>query len=110
MTMGREYKYPVWATQGGGLVREVNGTFIFVTKPDHHDLGVGDEMPNEWGIEPANQLARETLPGNPFNPGSLEHGLFEALGTLQRCPDCDEMLDVSDHQRHEMLGCRNSNN
>jgi len=57
--MKRNYSYPVYGTQGGGLVREVGGTFIFVTKPDCPGLDVGDEMPEEWGIVAANKLAQE---------------------------------------------------
>ncbi|MBI2482011.1 MAG: hypothetical protein HYV76_00320 [Candidatus Vogelbacteria bacterium] len=59
--MERMYKYPVWGTQGGGLVREVNGTYIFVEKPDCPGLNVGDEMPEEWGIFPANSCARNEM-------------------------------------------------
>ena len=58
----REYQFPVWATQGGGLVREVGGVYIFVKKPpDFPELGVGDEMPEKWDVIPANNLAREEL-------------------------------------------------
>ncbi|PIQ67349.1 hypothetical protein COY25_01345 [Candidatus Uhrbacteria bacterium CG_4_10_14_0_2_um_filter_41_7] len=60
-TMERQYNYPVWGTQGGGLVREVNGTYIFVEKPDCPGLDVGDEMPEMWGIIPANQQARADM-------------------------------------------------
>lgn len=54
-----KYGFPVWATQGGGLVRDVRGTYIFVEQPDCPGLNVGDEMPEEWGIIPANNLARQ---------------------------------------------------
>jgi len=57
----REYDYPVWGTQGGGLVREVGKKYIFVTKPTCPGFDVGDEMPEEWGIGPANKLAREEM-------------------------------------------------
>ena len=59
--MSREYRYSVWGTQGGGLVREVNGTYIFVEKPDCPSLDVGDEMPEEWGVIPANNHARQKM-------------------------------------------------
>ena len=55
--MIREYKYPVYATQGGGLVRLVGETYIFVLKPDIPGYDVGDTMPDHWGIGPANKLA-----------------------------------------------------
>ena len=57
--MEKTYGYAVWGTQGGGLVREVNGTYIFVEKPDCPGLNVGDEMPEEWGIVPVNYYARK---------------------------------------------------
>ena len=59
--MERTFNYPVWGTQGGGLVREVNGRYIFVKKPDCPGLDVGDEMPGEWDTIPANQYARDEM-------------------------------------------------
>ena len=59
--MSRTYDYPVWGTQGGGLVRGVNEIYIFVEKPDCRVLDVGDEMPKEWGIIPANERARREM-------------------------------------------------
>ena len=56
--MSRRYDYPVYGTQGGGLVREVNGAYIFVEKPNCPGLDVGDTMPTEWDIIPANTQAR----------------------------------------------------
>ncbi len=101
----REYKFPVWGTQGGGLVREANGMYIFLEKPDCPGLDVGDEMPEEWGIVPANTHARNTLSENPYETGSLEAGLFEALGELHKCQGCSKMLNISMHHRHESYGC-----
>ena len=58
----RVYNFPVWGTQGGGLVREVGSNrYIFVEKPDCPGLDVGDYMPEEWGIAPANQTARDEI-------------------------------------------------
>jgi hypothetical protein len=54
------FRFPVYGTQGGGLVREgPNGTYIFVEKPSDPSLNVGDTMPAEWGIIPAKEMARE---------------------------------------------------
>ncbi len=58
MSTQRIFKYPVWATQGGGLVREISEKYYFVEKPDCPGLDVGDEMPAEWDMIPANDLAR----------------------------------------------------
>ncbi|MDP3954364.1 MAG: hypothetical protein Q8Q06_03020 [bacterium] len=69
----RTYNYPVWGTQGGGLVRQVDGsdTYIFIKKPpDCFGLDVGDTMPDEWGVIPANAHARRQMeasdPANCF--------------------------------------------
>ena len=57
-----EYDFAVWGTQGGGLVREVRGTHIFVEPPTNFpNLTVGSEMPKEWGIVPANDLAHRQI-------------------------------------------------
>jgi len=53
-------RYAVWGTQGGGLVREVNGTYIFIeAPPTGMGLNIGDEMPDQWGVIPANEAARK---------------------------------------------------
>jgi hypothetical protein len=62
--MERDYNYPVFGTQGGGLVREVSQnpfSYVFVEKPDCPGLDVGDTMPKEWDLIPANQAARDLL-------------------------------------------------
>ncbi len=55
----KNYNFPVYGTQGGGLAREVNGVFIFVEAPNCAGLGIGDEVPEHWDIQPANELARQ---------------------------------------------------
>ena len=57
--MTREYDYLVWGTQGGGLARKVGLMYIFVEAPDCPGLNVGDEVPREWDLAPANEMARE---------------------------------------------------
>ena len=57
--MEQEYQYPVYGTQGGGLARWTGHKWIFVTKPsDGTGLDVGDEVPEMWDLQPANDLAR----------------------------------------------------
>jgi hypothetical protein len=68
----KDYNFPVYATQGGGLVRFVNNTLaVFVEQPDCPGLDVGDIMPEKWGIVPANQAARNEcdneLPENNYD-------------------------------------------
>lgn len=56
--------YPVYGTQGGGLVRwdERNQNYVFVEKPDCPGLEVGDFMPIEWGLGgQANKPAEEEV-------------------------------------------------
>jgi hypothetical protein len=56
----KHYKFPVYGTQGGGLAREVNGKYIFVEKPDCPGLDIGDEVPEQWDLIPANQSAKDS--------------------------------------------------
>jgi len=56
-----DYPYAVYGTQGGGLVRRVGDQCIFVTKPKCSGFDVGDTMPEEWDIQPANALARAEM-------------------------------------------------
>lgn len=76
--MSREYNYPVFGTQGGGLAREVNGQLIFVTKPDCPGLDVGDDVPKEWDYQPANELARQQL---------LQEEEFREEDAMESAPD-----------------------
>ena len=59
--LNQKYDFAVWATQGGGLVSAGLGddrTYRFVeAPPDQPDLKVGDELPPEWGLIPANTAA-----------------------------------------------------
>lgn len=64
--MERKFNYPIFATQGGGLVREIKTSkgfkYIFVEAPPQGmGLDVGDDMPAEWDLIPANNLAREAV-------------------------------------------------
>lgn len=57
----RIYDYPVYGTQGGGLVRFIEGKAYFVEKPDCPGVDVGDQMHEEWDVQPANELARQEV-------------------------------------------------
>lgn len=57
----QDYKFPVYATQGGGLVRFVRDRPIFITKPDCPGLNIGDRVPRDWDMAPANDLAQKEL-------------------------------------------------
>ena len=62
--MAQEYDFPVYRTQGGGLVKEVDGKLVWVETPNSPAfayMNVGDEMPEDWDITPANELARKEL-------------------------------------------------
>lgn len=66
--MESEYNFPVFATQGGGLVQEVApNTYQFVKAPPvGMGLNVGDFMPKEWGIHPANDAAMRVIEEEQF--------------------------------------------
>lgn len=74
--MEKTYNFPVFGTQGGGLVREIktgNGyTYIFVEKPDCPGLDVGDTMPEEWGIAAANQEALDAIDKDQFGNDQVD--------------------------------------
>ena len=70
--MPREYKFPVFGTQGGGLVREVTPShYVFVEKPDCPGLDVGDDMPKEWGIAAANNAAIQLIEDEQFGDDGM---------------------------------------
>ena len=55
--MKYKFNFVVYGTQGGGLVREVGDTYIFVeAPPEGAGLGVGDELPAGWSIAHATGL------------------------------------------------------
>lgn len=68
--MSKTYNFPVFATQGGGLVREASRNpyrYVFVeAPPEGMGLGVGDFMPEEWDLIPANRQAREVIDEEQF--------------------------------------------
>lgn len=66
--MATEYGFPVWGTQGGGLARKEGRIFVFITKPDCPDLDVGDMVPDEWDLAPANQDAHDEDSSLEFDP------------------------------------------
>lgn len=51
----------LWATQGGGLAEWNGETYIFVESPDWWPNAVGEEVPSEWGVIPANETARNEM-------------------------------------------------
>ncbi|OHA59562.1 MAG: hypothetical protein A2589_01725 [Candidatus Vogelbacteria bacterium RIFOXYD1_FULL_46_19] len=81
-----ERNYPVYSTQGGGLVREVNGTFIFIEEPNCPGFCVGDEVPSEWDLQPANELAREKESKCPDFDLSVPW-YEDTVHALERMPD-----------------------
>lgn len=61
-TAPETYNFAVYYTQGGGLARlsGQSDTYVFVEAPSPEmGLGVGDFVPREWGLAPANLLAHE---------------------------------------------------
>lgn len=57
--MPKEYGFPVYGTQGGGLAQRSGNDYYFVEAPGHSGLNNGDKVPSEWGIVPANAAARQ---------------------------------------------------
>ncbi len=91
-------KYPIFRTQGGGLVREVAPNhYIFVEKPDCSGLDVGDDMPEQWGVHPANDAAMRVVDEEQFGADdhlvSAEDHLFDRAMAeyLHRGPDARQL-------------------
>lgn len=61
MAQESTYPYAVFGTQGGGLVRQQGERYVFVEEPTGSGLDVGDTIPEEWGIVPANEAARREV-------------------------------------------------
>ena len=59
-----KYPYSLYGTQGGGLARREGSRFIFIEAPDITGLEVGDDVPDQWDLIPANKNARDE---NAFN-------------------------------------------
>ena len=79
--MANNYDFPVYRTQGGGLVKEVDGKLVWVETPTSSAFArmkIGDEMPEEWDIAPGNELARKELIQDDI-PDSLDAEMEEAL-------------------------------
>ena len=74
----KEYPFPVWGTQGGGLVQEVTpNVFVFVEAPDCPGLEIGDTMPKEWSYAPANKLAQQVIDEEMFSdPLFFDQGVW----------------------------------
>jgi hypothetical protein len=65
----KRYDFAVWGTQGGGLARLTASGYVFVEPPDEvHNLKVGDGVPLEWDMQPANTLARNASNMNGGQP------------------------------------------
>ena len=64
----KKYPFAVFNTSGGGLVRRDGSTFTFIIKPNQEawpGFDVGDRMPDDWGVDPANQLAEQDFVDHP---------------------------------------------
>jgi len=69
--VGTEPEPALWATQGGGLARHLSGdTYVWYELPDwmtalpdgdKDKAAIGDPIPPEWGLIPANQAAMDEM-------------------------------------------------
>jgi hypothetical protein len=100
--MNREYKFAVFATQGGGLARRVGKTLIFVeAPPDGMGLGVGDEVPERWDCQPVNELARQDMENHP-------QGFSDADVPVTGKLDYKELFKLAIGHLRAVSGSRNS--
>lgn len=100
-----EYPFPVFHTQGGGLARQDGDRYIFVEAPEPGvRLGIGDEVPEEWGLAPANNAA-SYLMSPELDPAYLHAEIMAAFDTsldprdpsaVERYLSGEELGDVRD--------------
>lgn len=50
-----------WITQGGGTAIKNGLDFIFIEAPDWWPDAVGESVPREWDLFPANQEAKDRM-------------------------------------------------
>jgi hypothetical protein len=85
--MTKEYDFPVYATQGGGVARKSGKLFIFVEAPNCPGLDVGDAVPEEWDIVPINDAAKhegEDVPQSSGQPNTMYEDALNALAEERR--------------------------
>jgi hypothetical protein len=60
---------PVWTTQGGGLACSSGDDFVWHEVPQEFagSFHVGDPIPEEWGIHPANQAAMDIMSAEEYD-------------------------------------------
>lgn len=77
--LNKEYNFPVYGTQGGGLAKYEGNTLVWVEPPteDFPDMKVGDPIPEEWGTAAANQRAQNEADRNRWR--NLEEDSEEPL-------------------------------
>ncbi len=86
--MAEEYNFPVWGTQGGGLVKRDGDHYTFVEPPANFPgINVGDTMHPEWGLAPANEHARAELEAEFPDD-------FDVMGDV----DSDKPVPLSDEE------------
>ncbi len=91
MNKEAKYPFPVYCTQGGGLVKEDGKKMVFIEAPldPAFCLKVGDEMPAEWGLIPANNLAQTKMDAE--NPALKGMGEYLGIGFLFKNMTADEL-------------------
>jgi len=64
------YKEPIFFCQGEALVREIVGGEVYQLLEAIPSCGleVGDNIPKEWGLLPANKAARMLMEQDQFGP------------------------------------------
>lgn len=77
----KQYDFPVYGTQCGGLVKFNVKCFIFVEKPCCPGYEIGDVMPDNWGI---------TEMANPkYDCESTDHNYLDGY-----CGTCSKAVEM----------------
>jgi len=71
-TVGK-YPYAVYSPEGGGLAvyKDGNKRIFIEAPPEVMGLHVGDEVPSEWSMFPANRLAQAEMRRDQHDEGTI---------------------------------------
>jgi hypothetical protein len=69
----------IFSTYHNGFVRRVGDRFFFIEKPNFPGIEVGDELPDDWELVPANEetlaaIERQIPDNDPLSDDNITLG------------------------------------
>lgn len=71
----RNYEFPVYSTNAGGIACSIYGGMRFIEAPNFSEFIIGDVVPEDWELSPANFLAKCEVADSTPEAVLLEHEL-----------------------------------